>query len=183
VLFSSLSLSQVKPFLMGSVRTREQFWSYSGIDFATKKVRGGLFERCGAVVVFQRGKRGREEENEKEREDVFCVCVQTRNVVFSCFFDFICLFCFQVNEPFCSVSDPSSARYHHHNAKLVLPPLSSYNFDTVPLTPLKYKTTAAPLADYIVDVAKNVRMLSVECALFSNTSLFLFRSPRCPKLS
>lgn len=62
-----------------------------------------------------------------------------------------------VSEPFCSVSDPSSSRYIYHNQKLDLPPLSSYNFDTVPLTPRKYKSTAAPLDEYIAEMAKKAR--------------------------
>ncbi len=93
-------LREVQPYLMGNVRSREEFWEYAGVDWKTKVVK----------------------------------------------------------EPFCPVyvnSISASTRYRfHYNKPTGLPPLESYNFETVPMVPIKYKSTAAPLQLYKEEVAK-----------------------------
>jgi hypothetical protein len=84
-------MREVQPYLMGNVRSREEFWGYAGVDWKTKVV----------------------------------------------------------SQPFCAVyvnSISASTHYKfHYNKPVGLPPLESYNFETVPMVPLKYKSTAAPL--------------------------------------
>ena len=63
-----------------------------------------------------------------------------------------------VKEPFCSVhvnSISASTHYRfHYNKPAGLPPLESYNFETVPMVPIKYKSTAAPLPLFQEQTAK-----------------------------
>ena len=105
-------LVDVHPYFMGKIRTREEFWTYSGINWEDAKTK---------------------------KKDV--------------------------SQPFCAVYVNSvTAHVHykyHYRPPMGLPTLESYNFDTVPMVPLKFKSTAAPLAEYKKDMAKEVASIPI----------------------
>ncbi len=98
-------LREVQPYLMGNIRTREEFWQYAGVDWKSKTV-----------------------------QTPFCaVHVNSRNA--------------------------ASIYKFHFNKPKGLPALESYQFETVPMVPIKYKSTAAPLQLYLEQAAKETPSL------------------------